>query len=151
MKTIIKLVIAVLLCAVDLSAGNTVTKSKDKFHLIVEGAFLNEKNVQYTIFKEDLRTGTFKSESRAKSRKYYYLSCDVGCRYIVRFENKKGDVKFLMIDASNAGYFGVNVDFSRSYDARIQYTKNGYDILPLTNSGLKPDIANNNGKTKNPY
>lgn len=140
MKTIIKLIVAAILCAVDLSAGNTVTKPKvkDPYHLEVEGQILSDKNIHFTVYKMN-EDGVFRVEERGKIRKYYHLMCDRGSKYILRFENKKGDVKFLMVDATKAGYFGVNVDFSRPYDAKIYYAKNGYDLSVINSLELRPD------------
>jgi len=143
MKTIIKLVIAALLCAVDLSAGNTVTKLKikDPYHLEIEGEFIAQRHIEYTVFKYNKKTESFISEERGKARRYYHFVCDRGCKYIIRFQDKHGNVKFLMVDATREGYFGVNVDFRKSYDAQIKYTKNGYSLTVLTSSGMRPDIA----------
>jgi hypothetical protein len=46
-----------------------------------------------------------------------------------------------MVDATREGYFEVDVDFRKSYDAQIKYTKNGYSLVVLTSSGVKPDLA----------
>lgn len=142
MKTIIKLIVAALLCVADLNAGNMVTKPvvKDPYHLIVEGQFLAEKHIQYTVYKKDAR-GIFVSEFRDKAKKYFYVSCDKGSEYIVRFQDKHGNVKFLMIDATKEGYFQVDVDFAKPYDAKIYLTKVGYALTPLTNSAIRPDIV----------
>lgn len=144
MKTILKLIVAALLCVADLSAGNSVTKPtvKDPYHLIVEGEFIAQKNIHYTVYKLDAKSGLYKSEYRNKTRRYFYLECDRGARYLVRFQDKKGNIKFLMIEATREGYFGVNVDFNKSYDAVITYSKNGYMLTALTNAGI-PDIAQN--------
>lgn len=145
MKTIIKLVIAVLLCTVDLSAGNVVTKpSKDPFHLILEGKFLNEKNINCTVYVLDESKGTFVSELRTKFKRYYSFSFNVGSKYIVRFEDKNQNVKFLMVDVTKSGYFMTDVDFARKYDAKLYVTKIGYTLLPLTDSRRNPELLAKN-------
>jgi len=113
----------------------TQAKMNDPYHLILEGQFLSEKNIHYTIYKMDSE-GTFKSIERTKSRRYYSITCDVGEKYLIRFQDKNQNVKFLIVEATKPGYFGANVDFRKSYDAVIRYTKNGYSITTLTNSGL---------------
>jgi hypothetical protein len=143
MKTIIKLVIAALLFAVDLSAGNSVTKPrvKDPYHLEIAGEFVAQRNINYTVFKYNKDSETFVKEERGKARKYFHFTCNRGCKYIIRFQDKSGNVKFLMVDATREGYFEVDVDFRKSYDAQIKYTKNGYSLVVLTSSGVKPDLA----------
>lgn len=134
MKSIIKLVIIALLCSIDLSAS----KNKDPYHLIVEGAFLNHKHIQYTVYRMNEKTGVFESELRTSARKYFQVACDVGTKYIVRFQDKTGNVKFLMINATRSDYFIVDVDFGKPYDAVIKDTKNGYSVTPIDDLVIKP-------------
>lgn len=122
-----------LLCMTNLNAGNiTKPKYKDHYHLEVEGQIISGKHIHFTVYKLN-KDGVFRVEKKGKVRKFYNYLCNKGCKYIFRFENKNGDVKFLMVDASREGYFGVNVDFSKPYDAKVHYTKNGYGLLILTN------------------
>jgi hypothetical protein len=134
MKTILKLVLATVLCVVS-TVSKSEVKYKDPYHFIVEGQFLAKKNVHYTVYKQD-KSGAFVSESRNKSRKYYSVTLDVGCKYIIRFQDKEGNVKFLMVDASKPGYYGINVDFTRSFDAQLRVTKVGYAVIPLTDNPI---------------
>jgi len=126
---------------VSVATSHAKPTHKDRYHLIVEGSFLGQRNISCTVYKMD-QNGTFYSEERTKVRKHFQLRCKRGEKYIVRFQDKKGNTKFLMIDASKAGYFGVNVDFTRGYDAVIKYTKNGYSLTPLTASNMQSSIAN---------
>lgn len=123
---------ALLICTATLnSSPKPETKMKDPFHLIVEGKFLNQKNITYTVYKMDSR-GIFVKESRTKGKRYFSITCDVQCKYIIRFEDRNRNVKFLMVDAAKGGYFNVDVDFSRKHDAILQLTKVGYSLIPLT-------------------
>lgn len=142
MKTIIKLMLATVLCVVS-SAAKSNPPAKDPYHLVVEGEFLAQKHVQYTVYKLDAKTGVFISESHNKGRKYFHIMCDRGSKYIIRFQDRKGNVKFLMVEATREGYYGVNVDFNKPYDAMVKYTKNGYDVMLLTSSGMNQSIAHN--------
>lgn len=143
MKTVIKLIIATILCVADLSAGNLVTKPmKDPYHLTVEGKFLNEKHIVCTIYMMDQR-GVFVRDLRMKCKKYYSFVFDIGRKYIVRFEDKNSNVKFLMVDVTRNGYFIADVDFSKKYDAKLYVTKNGYTLMPLTASGNPETIVRN--------
>lgn len=137
MKTILKItLIGMILLECLIASSNNNPKTRDPFHLIVEGKFLAEKNVHYTVYKLNSK-GVFVSESHNKGKKYYSVMCDVGSKYLIRFQDKKHNVKFLMLDVTRHGTFTVDVDFSRSYDAVLQFTKNGYSITPLTNSMLQ--------------
>ena len=126
MKKIVLLLLVVLSTAV-------IAKSKDPFHLIVEGAFLADKNVKYTVYKMNTK-GDFVAIERAKAKRYYRIECSTGSKYIVRFQNRKGDVKFLMIDAVEYGYCGANVDWSNPYDGKITLEKNGYSLAQFDNT-----------------
>ncbi|TXG80304.1 MAG: hypothetical protein E6R13_08230 [Spirochaetes bacterium] len=103
MKKLINSIIVILLCVT-----TSQVKAKDPYHLIVEGEFLHKKNISYTVFQEDQK-GNFVSIEHVKARKYYHVECNTGHRYIIRFQNKKGNVKFLMIDAVQRGYFIADV------------------------------------------
>lgn len=128
-----------ILVSVATSNASSKTCRNNPYILLVQGRFLGEKNVQYTIYKMN-KKGVFVNEIRTKGRKFYNIECQRGCKYIIRFQSKKGDVKFLMVDATNSGYFGVNVDFTKPYDAKITYTKNGYSLIHLTDSNIKTNL-----------
>lgn len=124
-----------ILLLVSVVANSKPNQKKDRFHLIVEGKFIAKKHITYTIMKEDNK-GVFVVQERIKAKKYYHIECNVGERYIVRFEDKEHNVKFLMIEPQEGGYFVADVDFSRSHDAKLYLTKNGYSLLPLTSSTI---------------
>ena len=119
--------------------SNLPTLKKDKYHLIVEGSFLYQKNVNYTVYEMN-REGTFVSTDHVKARKYFSLVLEVSKKYIIRFEDKGHNVKFLIIDASESGTFEVDVDFSKPHDAILKMTKVGYAVTPLK-SGAPPSLA----------
>lgn len=121
------------------SSTNLPTLKKDKYHLIVEGSFLNQKNVNYTVYEMN-HEGTFVSIDRVHARKYFSIVLDVNRKYIIRFEDKEHNVKFLLIDATDSGNFEVDVDFSKPHDAILKMTKVGYAVTPLT-SGTPPSLA----------
>lgn len=125
MKKFINSIIVMLLCITSIQA-----KGRDPHHLILEGEFLHKKNINYTVYKMNSE-GTFISEYRTKARKYYSITCDVGSKYLIRFQDKDQNVKFLMLNVTKSGTFTIDVDFCRSYDAVLTFTKNGYAITPL--------------------
>lgn len=128
--------IVAIMCIMLVSMTALSGKPKDPFHLIVEGSFLSSKNIHYTVYKET-KQGTFVSIEHTKAHKYYHIECNTGDKYLVRFQNKKGNVKFLMIDASTYGYFQADVDWSKSYDGLIKKEKVGYCLVALT-KGNRP-------------
>lgn len=132
----------IMLVSMVYSGTNPSIKSvKDKFHFVVEGSFLNQKNVNYTVYQMD-REGTFVSIDHVKAKKHFSVVLDVSSKYIIRFEDKKHNVKFLIVDASQSGHFTVDVDFSKPHDAILKMTKIGYAITPLK-SGNQPDLVQN--------
>lgn len=127
MKKIVTIMFIMLMSVISLQA-----KHRDPYHFVVEGEFLAEKNINYTVFKE-ATSGKFVAIEHTKARKYYRVECNTGEKYIIRFQNKKGDTKFLMIDAVQSGYFIADVDWRKPYDAKIILEKIGYCLIPLTN------------------
>lgn len=131
MKKLIVLSILLLISVV----VNSKPNHKDRFHLIVKGKFLVKKHITYTILKEDNK-GVFVVQEKIKANRYYHVQCNVGERYIIRFEDRQHNIKFLMIEPQEGGYFVADVDFSKSYNARLHLTKDGYSLLPFTNSAM---------------
>lgn len=129
MKKITTIVIIMLVSMVSFAGKD---KSRDRHHFIVEGSFLSQKNISYTVYQEN-QEGKFVAIERSKARKYYSFVFNTGHKYIIRFQNKKGDVKFLMVDAVQRGYFMVDVDWRKPYDGKITYEKIGYCLTPFTN------------------
>lgn len=117
-------------------------KHRDPYHFIVEGEFLAQKNINYTVFKQTT-SGKFVAIEHTKARKYYRVECNTGEKYIIRFQNKKGDVKFLMIDAVERGYFIADVDWRKPYDGKITLEKIGYCLTPFTNMTKPVLLAKN--------
>jgi len=137
-----KIVSIMLVMLVSMTALAGKEKIRDPYHFVVEGSFLSSKNVSYTVFKEN-KEGTFVCIERTKAHKVYRVECNTNGRYIVRFQNKKGDVKFLMIDASTYGYFQADVDWNKPYDGLIKKEKIGYCLVALT-SGNRPALLAQN-------
>lgn len=137
MKKIVAMMIVMLVGMTSLQS-----KGKDADYFIVEGSFLVSKNVYYTVYQQNSE-GTFVSVEHTKAHKSYHIKCDAGYKYMVRFQNKKGDVKFLLIDASTTGYFRADVDWSKPYDGLIKKYKIGYCLTALTN-GARPALLAQN-------
>ena len=98
----------------------STVNAKDKYHLIVEGEFLFEKNVQCDLYEIKKDSTVVKVET-VKNRKYYSLKVDVGYKYIVKFTSKSGQIKELYLDVTKDGYFAVNVDFKRREHGALVY------------------------------
>ena len=111
----------------------TTLTAKDPYHFIVQGSFIADKNIKYTIFKME-KDGALVAIEHVKGRKYYFVECNVGDKYVVRFQNKKGNVKFLMIDASANGYFQADLDWTQPYDGWIKREKAKYKLTRICNA-----------------
>ena len=135
MKKIVKTMLVILMSVITLTG-----KAKDPYHCVVEGSYLADKNIQYTIFKMD-KNGDLIAIEHVKSRKHYFVECNVGDKYLVRFQNKQGDVKFLMINASKHGYFQANIDWSVPTDGMIKVEKTGYKLTRIKNELKDPSFA----------
>jgi hypothetical protein len=119
----------------------TTLTAKDPYHFIVQGSFIADKNIKYTIFKME-KNGALVAIEHVKGRKYYFVECNVGDKYVVRFQNKKGNVKFLMIDASANGYFQADLDWTQPYDGWIKREKAKYKLTRICNAAKDPVQTN---------
>jgi hypothetical protein len=119
----------------------TTLTAKDPYHFIVQGSFIADKNIKYTIFKME-KDGALVAIEHVKGRKYYFVECNVGDKYVVRFQNKKGNVKFLMIDASANGYFQADLDWTQPYDGWIKREKAKYKLTRICNAAKDPVQTN---------
>jgi len=137
MKKIVSIMLIALVSVMTLQG-----KTKDRWHFIVEGEFLAEKKISYTVFQQNDK-GVFVAIDHAKARKYYHLEFNTGHKYVIRFQNKKGDVKFLMVDAVERGYFIADVDWRKPYDGKITLEKIGYCLTPFTNMPRSAQVAKN--------
>jgi len=131
MKKIVTMMI-IILSVVSLQA-------REPSYFIVEGSFIADKNINYTVFKMD-KAGDLIAIEHVKGRKHYFVECNVGEKYVVRFQNKNGDVKFLMIHATTKGYFQADIDWTIPYDGMIKEEEIGYTLTRLTN-GYKNSIT----------
>lgn len=132
MKKIVAIMLVMLV-----SVASLTGKTKDPYHFIVEGTFIADKHIAYTIFKME-KDGDLVAVEHVKGRKYYFVECNVGDRYVVRFQNKKGNVKFLMIDASTYGYFQADIDWTQPYDGWIKKDKAKYRLTRICNAAKDP-------------
>ncbi len=137
MKKIVKTMLVILMSIITLTG-----KTKDPYHLFLDGEFLHKKNINYTVYKMG-KDGVYHSEYRDKARKYYSITCDVGSKYLIRFQDKDQNVKFLMIDAVKCGYFMVDVDWRKPTDGKITLEKTGYVLTPFTNIAKAALLAKN--------
>ena len=136
MKKIVTIMLVMLV-----SIASLAGKTKDPYHLIVEGTFIADKHINYTIFKME-KDGALVAVEHVKGRKYYFVECNVGDKYVVRFQNKKGNVKFLMIDASAHGYFEADIDWTQPYDGWIKRDKAKYRLTRICNAAKDPVQTN---------
>jgi len=132
----------VLMMFVILGVTTLQAKVKDPQNFIVEGSFIADKNITYTIFKMD-QVGDLIAIEHVKGHKHYFVECNVGDKYVVRFQNKKGDVKFLMIDATSTGYFEADIDWNVPYDGLIKEEKVGYSLSRISNKLKYPGLVRN--------
>lgn len=133
MKKIVTMMIIIL--------GVISVQARDPYHFIVQGSFIADKNIKYTIFKME-KDGALVAIEHVKGRKYYFVECNVGDKYVVRFQNKKGNVKFLMIDASANGYFQADLDWTQPYDGWIKREKAKYKLTRICNASKDPIQTN---------
>lgn len=106
--------------------------AKDKYHLILEGSFLQTKNVSYTVYVLE-KDGSLNKLYNTKCIKYYTIVCDVDRTYIIKFTSGNL-IKTLMVNVTKSGTFYLDVDFNKKIDAHLIFDNNipeGYRIDPL--------------------
>lgn len=99
------------------SLANNPPKSE---MLTVEGKFLNEKALYMEVFlvQDNGEKIEIACEKTAKS---FSVELKKGSRYVISFVSKSGSEKCLFVDATTAGYFQIDVDFSLPNSARLIY------------------------------
>ena len=107
--------------------ANSAVKN-DRFHLVLEGKFISEKNVTYELYKMDEQNKIIQ-ECSLKGKKYFSVQVDVGARYVMKFTSESGLVKYLNIEVQTNGYLAIDIDFNNDNSATLVYNKHyGYDL-----------------------
>lgn len=112
-------------------------RDNDNEILTVEGKFMAQKNVKYTVF-EYQEDGTLLEVFSGKGNQYFAVTLTTGNHYVVNFVSLNNEVKSLFIDADESGTFQLIVDFTKPNAGVLKYNskKSVYELksIPITKS-----------------
>lgn len=130
MKTILSICL-VMIVSLACSTTNQLNSNGGKNKpLIIEGSFISEKNITCTLYKLDEK-GNFILQYSNKFKRDFTVHCEIGSNYIVQFTNSSGNTKLLLIEATVANEYVLDVDFSKEYNAVLKYRGHGYALSPI--------------------
>lgn len=103
----------------------------------IQGKFISENNVHYEVYIIN-PDSTLELVTTDCALKFFTIDIQVGNEYLIKFISKDNQEKYLYINASEYGGFGVDVDFNRKGSARLAYDLNQHDysIMPLETDDL---------------
>ena len=134
MKTILTLCLVMILSSAS-SSTSQINKSKDN-PLIIEGSFIGERNIVCTLYKLDA-AGNFIQQHTKKFKKDFTVYCEIGSNYIIQFTDESNNTKLLLVEATVAGQYVLDVDFSTAYNAALRHNGNGYSLSPINKDESK--------------
>ena len=106
-----------------------------KPRVTVEGNFLHQKHVSYTLYElED--NGTYKELISSHGRKAYSVQCNTKTTYLIKFVDKTQTVKYLEFRIDRVKDIVVDVDFSTNQSIKLLYDKKGLKITDMSNDCL---------------
>ena len=131
-----KKLLTLALLSLSISAMSTITVEPTST-FTVQGKFISEHSVNYEVYVIN-SDSTLELVTSDCALKFFTIDIEIGKEYLVKFISRDNKVKYLTIDASEYGGFGVDVDFERSGSARLSYNpyKNQYSIVPLETSEI---------------
>ena len=99
------------LSAVDTSSANTFS---------IQGKFIAEHQVHFEVYTIN-SDSTLELVSVDCAFKFFNIDINVGDSYLIKFVSDEQMVKYLYVDVTEYGGFGIDVDFNRQGSARLVY------------------------------
>lgn len=130
------ILLSVILLTVNLVCfSNVNTEPLNTF--TIQGKFISENNVSYEVYTINT-DNTLQLVEADCALKFFTIDVSVGNKYLIKFISKDNKEKYLYIDASEYGGFGIDVDFNRNGSARLVFDsyKNSYSVVPLETADL---------------
>lgn len=117
--------ILALICAVSSQA-----RVKETPLFEVMGQFMEVKRATYIVYELN-KTGSYVPIETKKNQRNFSITCEVGKSYVIQFQDLENNVKFLVVEATHAGGFALDVDFSSTKHAILKHTGTGYRLKQL--------------------
>lgn len=124
MKTTIKSIM-ILLCFI-----TTVNAAPRQPKALIEGVFLTKSYVSYTLY-EVQDNNNYKEVVSSVNRKNYKLTFDVNKKYLLKFEDKTGKIKYMSFIAYDSVDLIMDVDFKSDKSINLVYDGEETIITPI--------------------
>jgi hypothetical protein len=124
MKTTIKSIM-ILLCFI-----TTVNAAPRQPKALIEGVFLTKSYVSYTLY-ELQDNNDYKEVVTSVNRKNYKLTIDVNKKYLLKFEDKTGKIKYMSFIAYDSVDIIMDVDFKSNKSINLVYDGEETIITPI--------------------
>jgi hypothetical protein len=138
MKKILTICV-VMMISLACSSNNQINNNKHK-KLLIEGYFVGERNVVCTLYKLD-SAGNFIQEEKKNYRNGFIFSCEIGFTYVIQFTNKDLSTKLLLVEATVADQYALDVDFTSTWNATLKHQGNGYSLHSINKEQSKTLFA----------
>jgi hypothetical protein len=98
----------------------------------LQGKFISEHSVQYDVYTINTDS-TLELVSSDCALKFFNIEVEVGKEYVIKFVSRDGLAKYLYVDVTATGGFGIDVDFNRNGSARLSFNpdQGEYKVVPL--------------------
>lgn len=120
MKTTIKSIM-IMLCFI-----TTVNAAPRQPKALIAGNFISKSYVSYTLY-EVQDNNDYKEVVTVANKKNYKVTFDVNVKYLLKFEDKTGKIKYLSFIAYDSADLIMDVDFKS--DKSINLVYDGEDII----------------------
>ena len=97
--------------------------------IMVEGNFLHDKNIKFTLYQVD-SLGKYIELESSEAKKTYYVKCYTKTKYVLKFESKN-KVKYMEFEIKIHKNVQVDVDFNTDDNIHMEYSGNGLIIKKL--------------------
>ena len=120
MKTTIKSIM-IMLCFI-----TTVNAAPKQPKALITGNFISKSYVSYTLY-EVQDNNDYKEVVTVANKRNYKVTFDVNVKYLLKFEDKIGKIKYLSFIAYDSANLIMDVDFKS--DKSINLIYDGEDII----------------------
>lgn len=104
----------------------TVNAAPKKPKALIAGAFISKSYVSYTLY-EVKDNQDYKEVITVANKRNYKVTFDVNVKYLLKFEDKTGKIKYLSFIAYDSADLIMDVDFKS--DKSINLIYDGEDII----------------------
>lgn len=121
--------IKIIIISLVLLTTSLIGKEKEPKFLQLKGSFLNKTNITYVIYKLNVEQNTYIKEKISIGKNSFNIKCEKNNKYLIEFETATHEMKFLVVNVTITGKFYIDVDFSDTHNAQLEFNKNKYNLI----------------------